>query len=66
MLGDAGFCAGGCLLGEACVESQLGTGVAKEEMLHDLLNVPLMWSRGWLELRLNGVESVEAEGDLVF
>ena len=64
MLGDAGFCASGSSFGEAGVESQLGAGVAEEEMLHDLLDGPLVRTRGWLELRLNGVESVEGEGDL--
>ncbi|WP_433983111.1 hypothetical protein RBB78_15980 [Tunturiibacter empetritectus] len=64
MLGDAGFCAGGGSFGEAGVESQLGAGVAEEEMLHDLLDGPLVRTRGWLELRLNGVESVEGEGYL--
>jgi len=64
MLRDAGLCAGGCLLGEARVQRHLGSGVAEKEMLHDLLNGPFVRARGWLELGLRGVKSVEAEGNL--
>jgi hypothetical protein len=64
MLGDAGLSAGGGLLGESGVESQFCAGVAKEEMLHDLLDGPLVRARRGLELRLSGVESTEGEGYL--
>jgi hypothetical protein len=64
VLRDAGFCAGGSSLGETGIQSQLGAGVAEQKMLHNLLDCPLMWARGWLKLCLSGVESVEGEGDL--
>jgi hypothetical protein len=64
MLRDTGFRTGGGSFGEAGVQSQLGAGVTEQEMLHDLLNGPLMRTRIWLELCLNGVESVESEGYL--
>lgn len=64
MLRNAGLCAGGRALGEAGVQSHLGSGVTEKEMLHDLLNGPLVRARGWLELGLGSVESVEGEGDL--
>ena len=42
ILGDAGIGAGRGAFGEAGVESHLGAGVAEQEMLHDLLDVPLV------------------------
>ena len=42
VLRDVGFGFGGCAFGEAGVEGHLGTGVAEEKMLHDLLNGPLV------------------------
>jgi len=64
MLGDAGFGAGRSAFGEAGVESHLGAGVGKQEMLHDLLDVPLVGAGARLELGLGGVESIEGECDL--
>ena len=64
MLGNAWFCARGCLLGEAGVQSQLCAGVAEQEVLHDLLDRPLVRTGGRLELCLSGVEPVEGESNL--
>jgi hypothetical protein len=62
VLGDVGFCASGSSFSETGVQGQLCAGVAEQEVLHNLLDGPLVRSRGRLELGLIGVESVEAEG----
>src|SRR5580698_7799332 len=64
VLRDTRLCTGGCLLGKTRVQRQLGAGVAEEEMLHDLLDSPLVGTRGRLELGLASIESVEAESYL--
>jgi hypothetical protein len=63
MLQEAGFGAGGSALGKTGVEGRFGAGVTEKEMLHDLLDAPLVGARRGMELGLGGVETAEGMGE---
>ena len=54
----------GSAFGETGVDGGFGAGVGEEQVLDDLLDAPLAWVHGWMELGLVGVESAERGCDL--